>query len=318
MQAPTPDPNSQISHSGLALMPSPRPLLMYDPPGMRRYVVSIALSAAMVAASALDTAVSARVEATQAGASPGPQDDRFDTILDLYVRDGLVYYRALQLERANIDRYVASLDVAPAVYDAWPRARQMAFWLNAYNAFILRTVIDHYPIRGRAGAYPANSIRQVPGAFDGARHRAAGRLVSLDEIEKTILPDFGEPRAQLALGRGAVGSGRLRSEAFRPDRLEFQLTDGVAEFTATPRHINVDRAGRHLQVSAIIGWHDAAFAAAYADQADTSAARSPLERAVVALIEPHLLPLERSFLRADDFVVEYLEFDWSLNDLTGV
>ena len=290
---------------------------MYDPPGMRRCLIPIALAAAIVASSALHAAVHAVVEATQAGASPGPQDDRFDAILDLYVRDGLVYYRALQLERTNIDRYVASLDVASAVYDAWPRTRQVAFWLNAYNAFVLRTVIDHYPIRSRAGAYPANSIRHVPGAFDGARHRAAGRLVSLDEIEKAILPDFGEPRVQLALGRGAVGSGRLRSEVFRADRLESQLTRVVAEFTATPRHISLDRAGQRLHMSAIIGWHDAAFAAAYADQADAFAERSPIERAVIALIEPHLLPLERSFIRANDFVVEYQEFDWNLNDLTG-
>ena len=73
-----------------------------------------------------------------------------DQILDLYVRDGLVYYKALKSERGRLDRYVSSLNVPAATYDGWSRGQQMAFWVNAYNAFVLRTVIDHYPIRGRA------------------------------------------------------------------------------------------------------------------------------------------------------------------------
>src|SRR4051794_15265726 len=85
-----------------------------------------------------------------------------DQILDLNVRDGLVYYRALKSERAKLDRYEASLNVAPSTYDAWSRDEQAAFWLNAYNVFVLETVIDQYPIKGRAGAFPSNSIRQIP------------------------------------------------------------------------------------------------------------------------------------------------------------
>ena len=42
----------------------------------------------------------------------------------------------------------------------------MAFWLNAYNALVLKTVVDHYPIPGASAGYPAKSIRQIPGAFE--------------------------------------------------------------------------------------------------------------------------------------------------------
>ena len=52
------------------------------------------------------------------------------------------------------------------IYAGWSREQQMAFWLNAYNAFVLQTVIDHYPVRGKSAEYPAGSIRQIPGAFD--------------------------------------------------------------------------------------------------------------------------------------------------------
>jgi hypothetical protein len=130
----------------------------------------------------------------------------FDQLLDLYVRDGLVYYAALKADRAKLDRYTASLDGPRAAGIAtWPRERQVAFWLNAYNAFVLQTVISHYPIKGQAPSYPANSIRQIPGAFERLPHRAAGRSVTLDAIEKEILSAFRDPRVYLALeGSGTI------------------------------------------------------------------------------------------------------------------
>src|SRR5215212_1200208 len=74
-----------------------------------------------------------------------------DEILDTYVRDGLVYYFALKQERGKLDRYVQSLgEVSAETVKSWPRDRQLAYWINAYNAFVLRTVIDGYPIRGRS------------------------------------------------------------------------------------------------------------------------------------------------------------------------
>src|SRR6476661_2821607 len=125
--------------------------------------------------------------APQTAALTDPLHRPFDQLLDLNVRDGLVYYRALKSERGRLDRYAASLNVTTATYDAWSREHKMAFWINAYNAFVLQTVIDRYPIKGASKSYPPNSIRQIPGAFEQIKHRAAGRSVTLDEIEKTIL-----------------------------------------------------------------------------------------------------------------------------------
>lgn len=241
-----------------------------------------------------------------------------DQILDIQVRDGLVYYRALRSERGRLDRYVASLDLPAATIDGWPRERQLAYWLNAYNAIVLQTVLDHYPIRGRHATYPANSIRQIPGAFEKRQHRAAGRSVTLDDIEKTILPKFHDPRAYLALGRGAIGSGRLRSEAYSAARLSAQLDAVQAEFVTERTMLNVDRGGDHVSVTPIVSWHEAAFVAAYdKGAAGPFAQRSPIERALVAFILPHLLPLEREFVQRNTFRVSYHPFDWRLNDLSG-
>src|SRR5580692_10320637 len=84
----------------------------------------------------------------------------FDQILDVYVRDGFVYYRALKLERAKLDSYVESIQNTEI--DSAPRDEQLAFWLNAYNALVLRTVVDNYPMAQHSKDYPPRSIRQVP------------------------------------------------------------------------------------------------------------------------------------------------------------
>ena len=241
-----------------------------------------------------------------------------DEILDLNVRDGLVYYRALESSRGKLDRYAASLNVPAATYEAWSREAKMAFWLNAYNTFVLQTVVSRYPIRGKSGDYPESSIMQISGAFESARHRAAGRSVTLEEIEKTILPEFKEPRLFLALGRGAIGSGRLRSEAYTAARLAGQLDAVQEEFVREENMIRIDRVAETISVTPILSWRSEYFIAAY-DTGATGpmAPRSPIERALIAFVGPHLLPLEKEFVQQNRFRVTFHQFDWRLNDLTG-
>src|SRR4051794_23779236 len=271
-------------------------------------VVALSLSGAIVGA-----------RAPQYTPAPGTEllHRPLDQILDVNVRDGLVYYRALKGERGRLDRYIASLNVPAATYKGWSTPHQMAFWVNAYNAVILQTVINHYPIRARSASYPAVSIRQVPG-YEQAPFRAAGRSVTLEQIEKTILPEFKEPRLYLALGRGAVGSGRLRSEAYTGDRILEQLADIQKEFVSEQTMMKIDRTAAVMSLTPILSWHEAEFIAAYDKGAEGPLAqRSPIERAAIAFVAPNLLPLEKELVQKNEFKVAYHPFDWRLNDLTG-
>jgi hypothetical protein len=275
---------------------------------MRRAFLAVLLAAAIAPAAA-----------QQFTPAPGadPLHSPLDEILDANVRDGLVYYRTLKSTRGRLDRYTQSLNVPAATYAGWSKAQQMAFWVDAYNAFVLETVIDHYPIHGTAQGAPSSSIRQIPGAFDRKTWHAAGRAVTLDAIVKTILPEFKEPRLYLALGRGAIGSGRLRSEAYTADRLEKQLDSIQAEFVTIREMLQIDRDNQTMVVTPIVSWHDQEIIAVY-DKADqVFAGRSPIERAIVAFIAPNLLPLEKEFVQQNRFKVTFGTFDWHLNDLTG-
>lgn len=256
--------------------------------------------------------------ARQAPPSVEPFHRAYDLLLDVNVRDGLVYYRALRSERGRLDRYVASLNVSKAEYDGWSREQRIAFWINAYNAIVLQTIVDHYPIRGRSSMYPASSVRQIPGAFEKTKHQLAGRSLTLDEIEKTVLPEFKEPRVYFALGRGAVGSGRLRSEAYTAGRLASQLDAVQAEFVNDSAMLRIDQLTGQLSVTPLVSWHEAEFTAAYdKGPAGTFAERSPVERAIISFISPHLLRLEREFVEKNTFRVVFHQLDWRLNDLSG-
>ncbi len=81
--------------------------------------------------------------------------------------------------------------------------------------------------------------------------------------------------------------------------------------------VKVDIPANQLSVSAMFSWRESVFTV-WADQAPaTYAARSPLERAVLALIDPVLVPAEAAFLRKNQFQMVFHDFDWRLNDLTG-
>jgi hypothetical protein len=266
-------------------------------------------------------ALSAASPGSPAAQSPDavpPLHRPYDRLLDVNVRDGYVYYRALRGERDRLDRYISSLNVSSTTYEGWSREEQIAFWLNGYNAIVLETIVSHYPIQGKAPGYPASSVRQIPGAFDRAKHRLAGRTLSLDDIEKTILPAFKDPRLYLALGRGAAGSGRLRSEAFTGNRLEAQLSAVRAEFVSHQAMLKIDRLTDQISVTPVISWREAEFIAAYDTGGDGPfARRSPIERAILAFVMPNLLRLEREFVETHAFRIVFHPMDWRLNDLSG-
>jgi len=255
-----------------------------------------------------------------APAAPVAQTDphaALDKILDTYVRDGYVYYQALQKDRGPLDRYIASLGLPRQNVEAWSKEDQEAFWLNAYDALVLQTIVSAYPIQRRSQDFPAKSIRQIPGAFEQLKHQIAGRSLTLDEIEKDVIAKFGDARLILALGRGAIGSSRLRSEVFRSATLERQLVEVVKECAGRGSCIRIDQAQGTVEVTPLISWREEQFVQSFASAGHMWADRSPVERAVAAMVYPHVFASERECLALNTFRMTFGTFDWRLNDLTG-
>lgn len=256
------------------------------------------------------------VAASLAAPMQADRDAGFDRILDTYVRDGLVYYDALRIERANLDRYIGSLSDADGWLSRASEREQQAFWVNAYNALVLRTVINAYPIRGKSTEYPVASIAQIPGAFASVKHRVAGKVLTLDEIETNVL-GLGEPRLFFALSRGTLGSPRLRSEPYRAARLDEQLDEAVKEYMVRANVLRIDRVQNIVEVSPLFSWREATIVSGFGKGGEMWANRSPIERALVSIAYPHLFPSEREYLALNGWQMKFGEYDWRLNDLTG-
>ena len=264
-------------------------------------------------------ALTASVTAAQLPPPPevDPRHRAYDQLLDINVRDGLVYYRAVQGSRGSLARYIASLDLPAADVARLSRDEQVALLINAYNAIVLHSVVQNYPIQARVKTFPEKSIRQLPGVYE-RKHRVAGRSVSLDELERWLIDEYKDPRVIFALGRGALGGGRLKSEAYTASRLESQLADATREFVTRQGHFRIDRAAGTILVSPLYSWREKDFAAGFGEKAPgVFKERSPIERAILAMTIDHLFRSEQAWLRENKFRMEFGTFDWRLNDLTG-
>ncbi|MGD8865990.1 MAG: DUF547 domain-containing protein [Gemmatimonadales bacterium] len=248
---------------------------------------------------------------------------QLDTVLARFVQDGRVDYAALAIDREGLDLYLDEVaTVAPAEFDSWPRKEQVAFLINAYNAYVLETVIDHYPIEGssffkklispKRFAFPDNSIRHIDGAFDGITHKVAGRDMTLDEIEHgTLRAEYDEPRIHFALVCAAVSCPPLREEAYSGSRLDEQLDEQGRLFLNDPRLNRFELERGEVYLSKIFDWFGDDFSG-YAD--DSIQAANGKIRGVLAFVSRYLRERTVEFLRSADYEVHFLSYDWTLND----
>lgn len=234
-------------------------------------------------------------------------------VLARHVRPSGVDYAALKTDRAALDRVVEAFDAPDASAEPrWSREQRMAFWINAYNALTLRLIIDHYPIQsGWLTLQPRNSIRQIDGAWTDRRWRAAGRTVSLDDIEHQILrPTFRDARIHFAVNCASVSCPPLAREPYRPDSLADQLDAAARRFLASREGLQMD--GDTLHVTSLFKWYGDDFTAAYAPR--VPGPRSEKERAILGVIVAYGPADAAARARLGTARIRFLDYDWSLND----
>jgi len=207
-----------------------------------------------------------------------------------------VDYAALRgAAAADWRRLVASLAESP-VADA-PRAERLAFWINAYNVLAIDMVVRNAPRRSiRDIGSPLRSVWKRPAGL------AAGRRVTLHEIEHDILRSMGEPRIHAAIVCASLSCPPLLREPYRAEALDAQLDASVRRWLADPRKgMRLDRERGVLHLSVIFRWFREDFAAA--GGAPAFAQRfAPGETA--KWLAAHPPPR-----------IRWLDYDWSLNRL---
>jgi hypothetical protein len=231
-------------------------------------------------------------------ARAAPVDHKpFTDILSKYVLAGSVDYGGLLKNRVPLDRYCDSLHrVTQGDYNRWSSDDQLAFWINLYNAEMLKLMIDHPNTKSvRSVAWFLGAFRekfiQMPGFGE--------KQMSLNGVLNDVLArNFHDPRIYFALVGAAKGAPRLRSEAYEGRRLSAQLEEQARDFCSNPANVRYDPAASALYLSKIFDWHHGDFEKA---------------GGVVKIVSRYADPAVRDHLSSGPVRLKSLDYDWSLN-----
>lgn len=176
------------------------------------------------------------------------------------------------------------------------REEKLAFWINAYNVFAVKMVLDHYPV---------DSIKDAGSLFQSVWKKQVGTIggkpITLNEIEHGILRKMDEPRIHMAIVCASVSCPDIREEAYWPDRLEDQLTQQSRHFLMNPgKGLRVDKNRKTIYLSSIFDWFEEDFES---------------KGGVLKYITPYAPERHRPALQSGDYDIEYMDYNWDLNAL---
>jgi hypothetical protein len=212
-------------------------------------------------------------------------------LLEKYTQNGTVDYQGLKNEEVKLDQYLKVL--AETDTKKLSREEQLAFYVNAYNAWTIKLILTGYP--GIKSIKDLGSIFKSPWKKQVAR--IDGDIVTLDHIEHDILrPRFKDPRVHFAVNCASKGCPPLRSEPYRAGILEQQLNEMAGAFINDSRRNRIEE--RTLYVSSIFKW--------FSEDFNDDVVGFFLKYAQEDLKKQ----LEDS---KNKLKVKYLDYDWSLN-----
>lgn len=162
-----------------------------------------------------------------------------------------------------------------------------AFWINAYNISVIKSVIQNYPIK---------SPLDVNGFFSTKKHLVAGEKVTLDDMEKDILiKTYKDPRFHFVLVCGAMGCPPIIPEAYFPETLDSQMDEQTKKAVNNTTFTRVLLANNKLELSEIFKWYEKDF----------------------KYTNPSVLDFVNSYRNVvlpSDISITYYTYDWSLNN----
>ena len=191
-----------------------------------------------------------------------------------------------------------SPDTHPELFPT--RSDSLAFWINAYNVFVLH---------GVAKAYPIGSVREIAPDFGFFKKQyviVGGRSFTLDDIENKIIRNvFADPRIHAAINCAAIGCPRIQGKSFNSNGLEGQLQAAMQAMINDPQHVMIDRKAGFVALSSIFNWFETDFSGEPENKSKT----------VLGYISDFLNEGDQEFLaQHPDIEVRFLDYDWALND----
>jgi len=210
-----------------------------------------------------------------------------------------VDYKLLKNDSEELQKYLGTLEaVAQSEFNRFSESEKLAFLINAYNAFTVKLIVDHYPVK---------SIKDIGSVFSSPWKKKFFRLFGeerhLDNIEHDMIrKSFNEPRIHFAVVCASIGCPALRNEAFVAANIEKQLEAAAQNFLTDKSRNRYLPESKKLELSSIFKWYGSDFPKKYGS--------------LESFLAPRLTsnPEHQSIIREKKAVVSYLDYDWSLNE----
>ena len=220
-----------------------------------------------------------------------------------------VDYAAFKRDQDALNLYLDSLSAVTAgEYQAWTREQQLAFLINAYNAYTVKLVLTRYP--GIKSIKDIGSLAQSP--WKKEFFALLGTARSLDAVEHGMIRApgaFDEPRIHFALNCASIGCPMLRDEAYVAGRLDAQLESAVRRFLGDRSRNRFDPVSGRLEISPLFDWYRADFEKGGRDV--NSVPRFLAKYADIVADEA----VGHALVRRGALPIRYLSYDWTLNDV---
>jgi len=226
----------------------------------------------------------------------------WDELLSRHAVDGgrRFDYAGLKKEEDRFRSYLVVL--ASADLGKLSAAELEALFINAYNAYTVRTILDHV---SEDGAYRIESILDVENVFTREEHVVGGFRLSLDNIEHNILrPLFRDPRLHFAVNCASISCPPIPVRAFTGEGIDRELEAAAGRVLARSDYVSVE--GDFLVLSKILEWYGADF---------TNPDNRGAEATVPAFVRKYATEEVRRFIeeRGSSVPVRFLDYDWRLN-----
>jgi hypothetical protein len=242
--------------------------------------------------------------------------DSFEELLQTYVTaDGRVDYDRWYQFPASIQRLEAYLAaVGQFSPDSTPerfsnRNDELAYWMYGYNAFVIKSVLDHWPIESVTDVKAPLEAVQGLGFFHQQRFSFGGEYLSLREVEnKKIRSRYQDPRIHFFLNCASESCPVARPGLPVGDDLEQLLADAAKDFINDPKNVALDHDAKVIYLSTIFKWYEDDFVNHVRLRGEL------VGNGLIAYVSRYASDeLTRQLARAGDYKVEYRDYDWGLN-----
>ncbi|MAD98177.1 MAG: hypothetical protein CMB99_12700 [Flavobacteriaceae bacterium] len=176
------------------------------------------------------------------------QTSTFNILLQSHVsEDGFVDYKGLKSNESTLDSYINYLkETNPE--NTWSTNKQKAFWINAYNAYTLKLILENYPTKSIMNINKdGKTAWKIPFAMVG------GNNYTLDHIEHEILrKKLFDPRIHVGVNCASVSCPKLSNVAFTEENIDSELERLMKAFINDASRNKVSK--KKIEISEIFNW----------------------------------------------------------------